>query len=88
VPVARPHVRLSAAAALAVPESEGCDLRRVRLVDHKPLPDADTEALWAGLRRGVLLLRRCLGCSAVHYYQQPRCRACGGEHIEHRAARG
>jgi hypothetical protein len=40
----------------------GCDLRRVRLVDHKPLPDADTEALWAGLRRGVLLLRRCLGC--------------------------
>lgn len=53
-----------------------------------PTPDADTEALWAGLRGGILLLQHCLGCAAVQYYQQSRCRDCGSEHLEHRAASG
>jgi uncharacterized OB-fold protein len=53
-----------------------------------PTPDADTAAFWRGLRDGALLLQHCADCGHVQYYQQAICRACGGEHIEHRAASG
>lgn len=53
-----------------------------------PSPDADTAALWEGLREGWLLLQHCLACAAVQYYQQTVCRACGADQLEHRAASG
>lgn len=53
-----------------------------------PQPDADTEAFWAGLKDGRLLLQHCLECSHVQVYQQTRCRLCGSERLEHRAASG
>lgn len=58
--------------------------------DAKPLPspDADTAALWAGLKRGELLMQHCLACAAVQYYQQTLCRACGSDQLEHRPASG
>jgi len=58
--------------------------------DRKPLPtpDADTAALWRGLREGKLLLQHCRRCGHVQYYQQASCRACGAEELEHRPASG
>lgn len=53
-----------------------------------PIPDADTEVLWAGLGRGELLLQHCLACQAVQYYQQAVCRSCGSDRLEHRPASG
>jgi uncharacterized protein len=53
-----------------------------------PVPDADTNALWKGLREGRLLLQHCLECGNVQYYQQGMCRRCGGERLEHRPASG
>lgn len=53
-----------------------------------PRPDADSAALWEGLRQGKLLLQHCLECANVQYYQQGMCRRCGGERLEHRAASG
>lgn len=53
-----------------------------------PRPDADTEAFWAGLRDGKLLLQHCRDCDAVQYYQQAMCRTCGSDHLEHRPASG
>jgi uncharacterized OB-fold protein len=53
-----------------------------------PVPDADSAALWHGLRAGVLLLQHCGDCRHVQYYQQGICRHCGGENLSHRAASG
>jgi len=53
-----------------------------------PAPDADSAALWRGLRNGELLLQHCAACGEVQYYQQAICRRCGGEDISHRAASG
>ena len=53
-----------------------------------PAPDADSTALWRGLRDGVLLLQHCADCGHVQYYQQAICRYCGGENLSHRAASG
>jgi uncharacterized OB-fold protein len=53
-----------------------------------PIPDADSEVFWKGLRQGVLLLQHCLDCRQVHYYQQGICRDCGSERLEHRPASG
>ncbi len=53
-----------------------------------PVPDADTEAYWQGLREGKLLLQHCLDCGHVQFYQQAICRQCGGERLAHRAAGG
>lgn len=53
-----------------------------------PQPDADTAALWAGLRQGSLLLQHCLDCGHVQVYQQGLCRECLSGRLEHRAASG
>jgi uncharacterized protein len=53
-----------------------------------PAPDADSAALWRGLRDGVLLLQHCGDCRHVQYYQQGMCRECGSENLSHRAASG
>ena len=53
-----------------------------------PAPDADSAALWAGLREGRLLLQHCLACAHIQYYQQGLCRQCGSDRLEHRAASG
>ena len=53
-----------------------------------PAPDADSAALWRGLRDGVLLLQHCGDCRHVQYYQQGMCRQCGSENLSHRAASG
>ena len=53
-----------------------------------PIPDADTEAYWHGLREGKLLLQHCPDCGHVQFYQQAICRQCGSENLEHRAAGG
>jgi uncharacterized OB-fold protein len=53
-----------------------------------PSPDADTAEFWRGLREGRLLLQHCADCGGMQYYQQAACRACGGEHLTHRAASG
>jgi uncharacterized OB-fold protein len=53
-----------------------------------PSPDADSAALWRGLRDGVLLLQHCGDCRHVQYYQQGMCRHCGSEKLSHRAASG
>ncbi|MGB3866391.1 MAG: Zn-ribbon domain-containing OB-fold protein [Xanthobacteraceae bacterium] len=53
-----------------------------------PLPDADTAALWRGLRDGQLLLQHCGDCGHVQYYQQGFCRACGSDSLTPRAASG
>lgn len=53
-----------------------------------PAPDADSAALWRGLRNGELLLQHCADCDDVQYYQQAICRRCGGASIIHCAASG
>jgi uncharacterized OB-fold protein len=53
-----------------------------------PAPDADSAALWRGLRDGVLLLQHCGDCAHVQYYQQAICRECGGANLSHRPASG
>lgn len=53
-----------------------------------PVPDADTQAYWEGLRQGKLLLQHCLACGHVQFYQQAICRHCGSERLERRAASG
>jgi uncharacterized protein len=53
-----------------------------------PAPDADSAALWRGLREGVLLLQHCADCGHVQYYQEAICRQCGGENLSHRPASG
>ena len=53
-----------------------------------PSPDADSAALWRGLRDGMLLLQHCGDCRHIQYYQQGMCRHCGSENLSHRAASG
>ncbi|MES2415311.1 MAG: Zn-ribbon domain-containing OB-fold protein [Pseudomonadota bacterium] len=53
-----------------------------------PIPDADTETYWKGLKDGQLLLQHCLACGHVQFYQQAICRQCGSEQLEHRPASG
>lgn len=54
----------------------------------EPSPDADSAALWKGLREGQLLLQHCEACRHVQYYQQAICRRCGSDDLVHRAASG
>jgi len=53
-----------------------------------PSPDADTAALWSGMRDGRLLLLHCKACGRVEYYQQQICRTCSSEDLETRPASG
>jgi uncharacterized protein len=53
-----------------------------------PSPDADTVALWAGMREGKLLLQHCGRCGNVAYYQQQLCRKCGSEELAAKPASG
>ncbi len=53
-----------------------------------PMPDADSELYWRGIREGKLLLQHCLACGHVQFYQQAICRECGSERLEHRPASG
>jgi hypothetical protein len=57
-------------------------------IKPQPTPDADSEVYWRGIQEGKLLLQHCLDCGHVQLYQQAICRACGSEHLEHRAASG
>jgi len=57
-------------------------------IKPQPMPDADSQAFWLGINEGKLLLQHCQACGHVQYYQQAICRACGSEHLEHRAASG
>lgn len=53
-----------------------------------PVPDADSQVYWDGLREGRLLLQHCNTCGHVQFYQQDICRHCGSEALERRAASG
>ena len=53
-----------------------------------PSPDGDTQAFWAGMREGRLLLQHCRRCGHVQYYQQQLCRQCGAEDLVHEPACG
>ena len=60
----------------------------MRGLKPRPMPDADTERYWQGIREGRLLLQHCEACGHVQLYQQSRCRACASEALVHRAASG
>jgi hypothetical protein len=53
-----------------------------------PMPDADSEAYWDGLKQGRLLLQHCQGCGHVQFYQQAICRKCMGTDLVHKPAVG
>jgi uncharacterized protein len=42
----------------------------------KPVPDADTEPYWEGIREGRLRLQRCDGCQAAVFYPRAVCPHC------------
>ncbi|MBD7939966.1 Zn-ribbon domain-containing OB-fold protein [Brevundimonas guildfordensis] len=46
-----------------------------------PIENPDTEALWAGLRDGRLLIQKCSACNAHRHPPSPICHRCNeGEH--------
>ena len=50
-----------------------------------PIENPDTEALWAGLREGKLLIQKCRSCSTHRHPPGPLCHVChedGHEWIE------
>lgn len=47
-----------------------------------PVPDADSEAFWEGLRQGVLLYQRCAACGHAQLYFRAMCRACWSRSLE------
>ena len=53
-----------------------------------PVPDADSQAYWDGLKQGRLLLQHCSDCGHVQFYQQAICRKCAGGSLVHRPASG
>lgn len=55
---------------------------------HLPTPDADSEAFWAGLQRGVLLYQRCRHCDHAQLYFRAMCRACWSRQVEAAEASG
>lgn len=57
-------------------------------IKSQPMPDADSEVYWRGVREGKLLLQHCLACGHVQFYQQAICRECGSDRLEHRPASG
>lgn len=44
----------------------------------EPVPDADSEPYWAGIRAGELRLQRCDSCAAAVFYPRAVCPHCGG----------
>ena len=44
----------------------------------KPVPDADTEPYWEGIRAGQLRLQRCQACGAAVFYPRAACPHCPG----------
>ncbi len=53
-----------------------------------PMPDADSENLWKGLKDGILLLQHCEDCGHIQYYHQAICRECLGENLVEKQASG
>lgn len=53
-----------------------------------PMPDADSAALWKGLKEGKLLLQHCQDCKHIQYYHQAICRECLGENLVEKEASG
>ena len=44
----------------------------------KPVPDADTEPYWEGIRAGQLRLQRCQACGEAVFYPRAACPHCPG----------
>ena len=53
-----------------------------------PMPDADSEQLWKGLKEGKLFLQHCEDCNHIQYYHQAICRECLGENLVEKEASG
>jgi len=52
------------------------------------LISAEAQAFAEGARRGVLVLRECLDCGAVHHYPRPHCPLCASRNLGWREATG
>jgi uncharacterized protein len=48
----------------------------------RPTPDADSEAWWAALQDGTLMLNSCRSCSRASLYVRPFCPHCWSEDVE------
>lgn len=55
-----------------------------------PIQNPDTEAFWAGLREGRLLIQRCSACSTYRHPPSPICHSCleGGHEWVEASGRG
>ncbi len=53
-----------------------------------PVPDADTQPFWDGVRAGTLLIRRCDACHAPHFYPRPFCPRCWSAEVRWEEASG
>ncbi|MGB3071311.1 MAG: OB-fold domain-containing protein [Ottowia sp.] len=53
-----------------------------------PSPDPDSQAYWAGLRKGVLLLQQCRACGSLNAYHQAFCRDCSSTDFDLMASCG
>ncbi|MDZ4044778.1 MAG: Zn-ribbon domain-containing OB-fold protein [Rhodoglobus sp.] len=53
-----------------------------------PTIEPDSEAWWAGIEAGVLLLEQCRDCSDAHLYPRTFCPVCWSDQVELVAASG
>jgi len=53
-----------------------------------PLPFPETTPYWEAAAQGKLLLKRCAGCGAYHFYPRVLCPFCFNEQTEWREASG
>lgn len=53
-----------------------------------PVAYPDTERFWQAAAEGVLLLKRCAECDALHYFPRSICPFCGGDRTEWLQASG
>src|SRR5438270_9642709 len=56
--------------------------------DWLPIPDTETAEFWAGLARGVLLIRSCNSCGRPHYYPRSFCPFCWSSDVVWRETTG
>jgi uncharacterized OB-fold protein len=47
-----------------------------------PTPEGDTIEFWEGTKQELLLIKRCLDCTAFSYYPRPFCPKCWSERVE------
>lgn len=53
-----------------------------------PVVNAETEAYWAGVERGELLVPWCADCERAFFYPRSFCPTCWSEHVTLRASSG